>query len=467
LSEKPNIVFVFADQWRRSATGFAGNPEVRTPHLDRFARGALDFTNAISGCPVCCPARASLLTGAYPHQHGIFVNDVPLGNSHTTLGEAFSEAGWSTAYIGKWHLDGHGRSAPIPPERRKGFQDWWALECSHDYNHSPYYTGLETSPRVWPGYDAEAQTTCALQYLDSRAQSADPFLLVLSWGPPHNPYDSAPEGFRRIYAPSLIQPPPNVPERFLKHARRDLAGYYAHCTALDEQFGRLLAHLTRTGLDQKTIVVFWSDHGDQIHSQGEQRKQRPWEESIHVPLLLRWPDGLGEAGRKVDAILNVPDILPTLMDLAGIDIPSTVSGKASRLICSAGARSRQPGQCSPATTPLANTSAASVGANTGVGARSRTPMSKPSRAPGCSMTTPAIPGRWRISQPIPPPGPCGNPSPQSCGRPSARSAMNSCPGPVISKDGDIRWTSTAPFPTPIEKSKSPPLQNKMPVVLTP
>lgn len=328
MSEKPNIVFVFADQWRRSATGFAGNHDVQTPNLDRFAGNAIDFTNAISGCPVCCPARASLLTGAYPHQHGIFVNDVPLGNSHTTLGEAFAGEGYATAYIGKWHLDGHGRSAPIPPDRRKGFQDWWVLECSHDYNRSPYYTGHETTPRVWPGYDAGAQTTCALEYLESRSQAVDPFLLVLSWGPPHNPYDSAPERFRSQYDPSRIHPPPNVPERFLADARRDLAGYYAHCTALDEQFGRLADHLARTGMDKNTILVFWSDHGDQIYSQGEQRKQRPWEESIHVPLLLRWPNGLSASGRKVDAVLNTPDILPTLLDLAGIPIPSTVSGKS-------------------------------------------------------------------------------------------------------------------------------------------
>ena len=323
---RPNVVFVFADQWRHAATGFAGNPDVRTPELDRLAGASLNFSNAISGCPVCCPARASLLTGAYPHQHGVFVNDVPLGDSHVTLGEAFTAAGYATGYIGKWHLDGRGRSAFTPPERRKGFRHWQALECSHDYNRSAYYAGDDPTKRFWPGYDAEAQTATASNFIREHGGAADPFLLLLSWGPPHAPYDTAPERFRRMYDPAGIKVPPNVPAEFAAAARRDLCGYYAHCSALDEQVGRLLWALDDSKVASNTIFVFWSDHGDLLYAHGERKKQRPWEEAIRVPLLVRWPRGLGTEGRVIDGVINTPDLMPTLLDLAGVEIPSTVQG---------------------------------------------------------------------------------------------------------------------------------------------
>ena len=119
---RPNVVFVFADQWRAQDTGYAGNGQVATPHLDRLARESVNFTHAVSGWPVCSPWRGSLLTGQYPLTHGIFVNDVPLADSGTRLGEAFAQEGYDTAWIGKWHIDGHGRSglhsARTPPRLR-------------------------------------------------------------------------------------------------------------------------------------------------------------------------------------------------------------------------------------------------------------------------------------------------------------------------------------------------------------
>ncbi len=323
---QPNLIFVFADQLRYQATGFGGDPNVHTPCLDALASQSLCFTNAISGSPVCCPARASLLTGQYPHEHGVFMNDVCLGDDAVTLAEAFASAGYDTAYIGKWHLDGHGRKNYIPRERRHGFQHWEALECTHDYNHSLYYAGDDSTARVWEGYDAAAQTRAAQHYIESHA-GADAFALVLSWGPPHNPYETAPEPYRRMYDPADLVLRPNVPPGFEAQARRDLAGYYAHISALDALVGDLLATLDRTGIRENTIFVFWSDHGDMLGSQGEWRKQRPWEESIRVPLLIHMPGQPG-AGRDIDALINTPDLMPTLLDLCGIPVPQSVSGNS-------------------------------------------------------------------------------------------------------------------------------------------
>ncbi|MCY4022914.1 MAG: sulfatase-like hydrolase/transferase [Anaerolineaceae bacterium] len=319
---KPNVVFVFADQWRAQDTGYAGNEQVATPHLDRLAGRSVNFTHAVSGWPVCSPWRGSLLTGQYPLTHGIFVNDVPLADSGTGLGEAFSQAGYDTAWIGKWHIDGHGRSEYIPPERRHGFDYWKTLECTHEYNCSAYYEGNGREKRFWEGYDAIAQTRDAQRYL--RARDGDrPFLLVLSWGPPHNPYETAPEAYRRRYRPEDINLRPNVPEESAREAREWLAGYYAHCTALDDCAAALLETLAETGLDDNTILVFTSDHGDMLGSQGTVRKQRPWEESIRVPFLLRCP---GVAARESDALINAPDIMPTLLGLCDVPLPASVEG---------------------------------------------------------------------------------------------------------------------------------------------
>ncbi len=135
-TRKPNIVFIFADQWRAQATGYSGDPNAQTPYLDKLAKESINFINAVSGCPVCTPYRASLITGQYCLTHGLFYNDKPLDPDATTIGKVYSQAGYETAYIGKWHIDGHGRNSFIPEERRQGFKFWRVCECTHNYNNS-------------------------------------------------------------------------------------------------------------------------------------------------------------------------------------------------------------------------------------------------------------------------------------------------------------------------------------------
>jgi arylsulfatase A-like enzyme len=324
-NSRPNIVFVFADQWRAQATGYAGNPAVRTPNLDQLATEGINFTHAISWWPVCSPWRATFLTGQYPLKHGVFVNDVPINPDLISIADAFNAAGYATAYIGKWHVDGHGRSSYIPPERQQGFQFWNVLECTHDYNHSPYYAQADPTQRLWDGYDAEAQTRAAQRYIQYRDPD-EPFLLVLSWGPPHNPYQTAPEAFRALYNPADIPLRPNVPDAMAAEARAWLAGYYAHCSALDAYVGDLRATLEAEGIADDTIFIFTSDHGDMLGSQGQERKQRPWDESIRVPFLLHYPPLHPETAWETSVTINSPDIMPTLLGLCDIPIPATVDG---------------------------------------------------------------------------------------------------------------------------------------------
>lgn len=321
---RPNIVFVFADQWRAQATGYAGDSNAITPHLDKLAAESVNFTHAVSGQPVCSPYRASLLTGQYWLTHGVFMNDVPLRDEAVSIAEVLDGEGYDTAYIGKWHLDGHGRSSYIPPERRQGFQFWRAQECTHDYNRSCYFADDDT-PRQWEGYDAIAQTREAQGYIRDHVGKR-PFALFLSWGPPHAPYDTAPEAYKEKIKPEAVALRPNVPEDHAATARHELAGYYAHIAALDTCLGELRNTLEETHLAENTIFVFTSDHGDMLHCHGFLKKQQPYDESIRVPFLLRYPALLGTKGRSVNTPLNAPDIMPTLLGLCGIKVPDTAEG---------------------------------------------------------------------------------------------------------------------------------------------
>ena len=325
---RPNIVYLFADQMRASATGHAGNPDVKTPHLDRLAAEAVNFRNTVATCPVCTPYRAALMTGRYPTTTGMFMNDLHLPAEELTFAEIFGDRGYHTAYIGKWHLDGHGRSAYIPPERRQGWQFWKAAECDHRNHRSHYFTGESDDRQFWDGYDAFAQTRAAQEYIRSRGPDDAPFVLMVSYGPPHPASQSAPDDYLALYQRDRIQVPPNVPEEKHDEARRLLHHYYAHCSALDACVGKLLETLEQTGRAENTIFIFTSDHGGMLWSHGkpQQWKQVPWSESAHVPFLLRYPAMHGAAARVVDTPLGTTDILPTLLGLAGLEVPATIEG---------------------------------------------------------------------------------------------------------------------------------------------
>ena len=161
----------------------------------------------------------------------------------------------------------------------------------------------------------------AVDYIASRPADV-PFALVLSWGPPHNPYRDLPQEYLDRYPEADVEVPANCPDP----VREDLAGYCAHVTALDEQLARIVAAIDAAGLREDTILVYTSDHGDMLGSQGVDRKQHPWDESIRVPLLLRCPDQAGR-GRHLPFPFGVVDILPTLLGLAGVPIPDSVEGR--------------------------------------------------------------------------------------------------------------------------------------------
>ncbi|MDO6518693.1 sulfatase family protein [Zobellia uliginosa] len=325
--QKPNVLILLTDQWRAQATGYAGDPNAITPNLDLLASESLNFENAVSGTPVCTPFRASLLTGQRPLSNGVFMNDVQLDTNALTMAKIFNKNHYDTGYIGKWHLDGHGRLQNVPPgARRQGFDFWKANECTHDYNHSVYYDNLDPEQKIWEHYDTFDQTDAALNYIQTKNGDSSPFMMIVSYGTPHAPYHTAPEKYRKMFDPKNIKLRENVPEKMQEKAKTDLAGYYAHIAAIDDMIGKITKKLKEEGQWENTLILFTSDHGDMLGSQGAYKKQQPYDESIRVPMLMKLPKDMNLAPAVKKTVINTEDILPTLLGLCDIDIPESIEG---------------------------------------------------------------------------------------------------------------------------------------------
>lgn len=333
MKKFPNVVFVFADEWRAQGTGYNGDANCETPVLDELAGRSIDVTHAVSGCSVCCPYRASLMTGQYPLTHGVYINDVELSPDCHSIARAFGGAGYDTAYIGKWHIYGspdgkYGRrKAVVPREFQLGFDYWKGFECTHDYNDSHYFFNDDPTLQKWEGYDAFAQSRDAAEYIRDKAKEEHPFFMMLSWGPPHFPLHTAPEEYRKRYEERPIELRPNVPPEFRDKATEDLRGYYAHIAAIDDCLAIVTDAIREAGIEEETILVVTSDHGDMRSCQGVETKLFPWDESIRVPFLLRWPGLHGGQGRKLALPVDAPDIMPTLLGLCDLPIPESVEGR--------------------------------------------------------------------------------------------------------------------------------------------
>ncbi|MFB6218719.1 MAG: sulfatase [Halobacteriaceae archaeon] len=327
---RPNVVFMFSDQHRGMDVGYAGNPDVRTPNMDRLATEGMALPRTYANTPLCCPSRATLLTGQYPMSHTVIGNPLQLPTDVPSVGEAFRDAGYRTGYVGKWHLDGRPLDGFTPPgPRRQGFDDFWAVyNCSHDYFDAEYYRD-DPTPIEFDGYAPAGYTDLALEFLED---SDTPFCLFLSWAPPHGPYDQVPDEYKNLYDAAELEMRPNTEpffefarERGFDDPRETVANYYAHITALDDQLGRLLDCLDEAGLAEDTIVVYTSDHGDMLFSQGYMKKEAPWEESINVPFVVRWPGEI-PADTVDESLFSVVDMAPTVLSLAGVSPPAEMEG---------------------------------------------------------------------------------------------------------------------------------------------
>lgn len=325
---KPNVIFILTDQWRASAMGYMGNDIVQTPHIDEFARSGINFINAVSVLPVCTPYRASLMTGRYPTSTGMFINDLYLPSEELCMAEIFNQAGYNTAYLGKWHLDGHGRKDFVAPERRQGWTVWKGSECDHNYPKEHYYENDDTTMRFWEGYSTYAIADEAQNYMQEHANDDAPFCLFVSIATPHFPHQTAPKEYMELYTADKLKLGPNVPEELRAKSLKELQGYYAHCTATDKAIGEIIDKAKSLGNYDQSIIVFTSDHGEMMgsHNIGPMMKHAAYAESSSIPFLISYP-GIGDhAGKVAEASITTPDILPSILSLCNIDIPETIEG---------------------------------------------------------------------------------------------------------------------------------------------
>jgi len=352
---------------RGSAMGFLNEEPVITPTLDEFSSQSLVLPNAISNYPVCSPYRGMFMTGKYPFANSVISNctdatepyGVELQQADLCWSDILKNRGYSLGYIGKWHLESPREpfiecrnnieddvrwNEWTPPHRRHGFDYWYAYN-TYDYHMRPMYwsskagrTDFHYVDQWSPEHEADKSVAFINNENGEFREPDKPFTLVVSMNPPHMPYYFVPEKYVARYnhlsVHDLTQRP-NIPPQGTwagYYYRNNIRNYYAMITGVDEQFGRILQALDDQNLADNTIVVFTSDHGDCLGIHDKISKGNPYEESLKVPFMIRWPDQIPP--RTDELILSVPDIYPTLLELMGFgkDIPNTIEGTSySRL----------------------------------------------------------------------------------------------------------------------------------------
>lgn len=367
---RPNVIYVFPDQYRNMAMGFWNDPSfkgylptqadpVQTPNINRFAKESLVLSSAMSNCPLSSPHRGSLLTGMYPNKSGVPLNCHslrPISTLRTDLeciSDVFSKNGYDCAYIGKLHAEwptptdpnhpGNYVESPdvqnlvwdtyTPKDRRHGFNYWYSYG-TFDVHKNPHYwdnEGRKHEPHEWsPIHEAKK----AIEYLKNEHGERDasrPFFMMISMNPPHAPYHSLNDCMEEDY--NLYKDRP-IRELLVRDnvdfTRKKVASapyYFASVTGVDRTFGMILAALKDLNLDENTIVIFTSDHGETMCSQAtDDPKNSPYAEAMNVPFIVRYPERIKP--RVDNLLLSTPDIMPTLLGLCDMksSIPENVQG---------------------------------------------------------------------------------------------------------------------------------------------
>jgi len=335
----PHIIHILSDEHAGMAMSHAGDPNVRTPNLDRMAAGGVSFVNAYANCPVCTPSRGTIFSGRHAHAgpvQGFYDVFKPTSPSIATMLRAH---GYRTAYFGKWHCGTIRDQNPpdvrddpdyynpewsqrTPEFHRAGFQDWYGCEMNNAPYKGFYYKQDALNPTKLEGYQTDALTDLTIDYLNLYDRD-QPLFLTLSVEPPHWPLE-APEAFMR-FDPETLKVRPNFGDKPDLRAR--LAVYYAMIENLDWNIGRLLDALqTIPGFQDNTVTVYFSDHGDFMGSHNQMEdKGHPHEESTRVPAVFHAPGIIAPQGARQD-LFSLVDMVPTTLGLAGAHLPTHLQG---------------------------------------------------------------------------------------------------------------------------------------------
>ncbi len=345
---KPNIIYVFPDEFRPYSMGFLGKEKVFTPNLDKLATEGTTCSNVISNFPVCSPYRGILMSGKYPYKNGVTTNcnsgsTSSLKDDLYCLPDCLSDEGYDTAYIGKWHLDspkpgdeihGEGRREDglvwdcyTPPGKgRHSFDFWYSYGCCDEHNNPHYWTGDKprTDSIKVNKWSAIHETDIAIEYIENRNNNRkkdSPFALFLAYNPPHMPFDEVPKKYKKRYknfSPDDLLIWDNINEEGRGKALPHVKNYYSMITGIDDQFGRVMDTLKEQGLEENTVVIFTSDHGEMMGSQGFMGKHVWYNESVLVPFIIKYPGKIRE-GIIDDMLFSTVDHYKTITGLLNID----------------------------------------------------------------------------------------------------------------------------------------------------
>ncbi len=369
-TQRPNVILIMTDQHRGDCLGASGHPLVSTPHLDSLAADGTNFTHAYSACPSCIPARAVLMTGQTPWHTGILgmgqgQRSMRSDYSHTIPGE-LARAGYHTQLVGKMHfeplralngfhntvLDEHPDSGPFKSDYREWFERN-APPGIHMREHIRDWNSMDCRPFSLPEWLHPTNWTVreSIRFLERR-DPEKPFFLLTSFIRPHSPYDP-PRHFWDMYEKKEIPPPAvgdwahvhDVPEdagsisawhgkRTSEEERRARIGYYGSVSHVDNQIGNLLTHLKAQRIYHNSLILFTSDHGDMLGDHNMWRKTYAYEGSSRIPFIVKFPTEMGmPRGNACERPAELRDIMPTILETAGVEIPATVDGVGVRDAC--------------------------------------------------------------------------------------------------------------------------------------
>jgi len=366
-SQPPNILFILLDQMRCDCLSVLDHPVVDTPNVDDVAHGGTLFTSAYTTCPSCIAARASLWTGLTPSTHGrLGYRDQVPWNYEDILPALLSDAGYQTHCVGKTHfypqrahlgfesLDSYEAAQNFDGLYVNDYYEWLEEKSNglyHEYDHGLDSNSWNARPSHLPEelHNNSWVVTKGIDFLRRRDKTR-PFFLNLSFHRPHPPIDP-PQAFFDLYKDRSIPPAPigdwahihdcevddlnawhgRLPKRLFEQMRR---AYYAQVAHIDSQIGRALLALRHTKVGP-TVIVFTSDHGEMLGDHYMYRKTYAYEGSAGVPLVISLPDGL--KGKRCDAPVSLEDLYPTLLEIAGVPVPSRTEGKSLLPFCREGA----------------------------------------------------------------------------------------------------------------------------------
>ncbi len=325
---KPNVILLMGDDHGWEEVGYNGHPYVKTPFLDEMAAAGLRLDNFYAQ-PSCSPTRGSVLTGRHPNRYGIFRPGYSIRPKEITIAHLLKDAGYVTAHFGKWHVGPVKKSSPTNPGAM-GFDHW----LSHDnfFEMDPVFSLNGGPPKQFFGESSEIIVDEAIKYIENNRKEDKPFLLVIWYGSPHEPYSGIEtdlELYRDLpkkYAETQVSLTSNETGRKVKRPSRDvLIERYAEITAMDRSIGKLRNGLRTLGLKDNTLLWYCGDNGIPPSGMRESRfrgvKGKVYENGIRVPAVIEWPAGIPKP--LVSSVSTVTsDILPTLSKLAGATLPN-------------------------------------------------------------------------------------------------------------------------------------------------